>query len=1273
MKQIIRFCLVVILLVSFVPVQALAASSGDGGIDNYDVNLLDNGAFDATPQQPGSVEAWETWSSEDESEVADSPHGTDNTVLKIDTDDIPVKWGVSEVHQWFDDVLPGQQFKLTADAFIESSENSLVLMRIDFFDETLDKSVPNLEEAYITHFYKDLSRAKDGFLNFEITGTVPKGTRYVKVEFDIKAVEANAKGTAYFDNARLVYQWAPTHLRTTNRTETSITMEWDKPFYGDGYVYEVYQLTGTSEVKLAETENTSFTWTDANPPTSPVEAVKAYSFYVKAKLDTGSTSWPSNVLRAATQKPANTVTIMPLGDSLTEGYTEGMPSPGGYRGTLWELLQSKHSNALYVGSLKENPSSVANFDPDHEGHGGFRASAIAELVDSQITAYAPDYVLLMSGTNDMWDSDNEAAFYMRVTLENIAESLPDTYVIVSSIPDIYLNDPALRARIVQYNNQLEAIAGELKAAGKKIGFVDINAMLKESHFSYPSSDYFHPDESGYNVMAEVWYDALDAVIVTGDISGRFPTAPALNDPVLTADNTAVQLSWQEAYDNIGVDRYKVYVNDVEKTSVTGSTYGVVSNLAPSTDYYFSVAAVDKAGNETVSNKVTIRTPEAPDLSPPTAPSELNATGVSYNSVTLSWVPGTDDVGIREYRIRYGDSAVSVTDIVYGSDRLNYEVTGLSPETRYDFDVRAIDHSDNESEATAPLSVETTAAPPSDLRVVAKTTTSVTLSWNAATDKDGIAGYRIYKDDLPVETTDQTSYAFEGLTPGMTYRFQVTAIDTNQMETLKSAAMDVRMELQAPGGLVMTANTERTIDVKWSKVGGASGYEVYINGNRAATTTETTYHAEGLNPGTKYSFAVQSLFGEGLKSELSAAVEFRTEDIPPPPGGFGGIVGVVPPADTEPKYETTDQGIKLTYAPRKDEALKSLNGSDTRLAVIVPSGKPFDWLELELDGEVLKLAADKKKPVVIRMGSLELELTPGWLNVAEKDKVTFKIVKKSLDQDKASSDQSLKPLSDSYDATAHRNGEKVTDFNKPVRLSISTKVKPDSGVAGIYLWDNAQETWTYLEGTVDDGGRVTLELSHFSEYAVFAAAKTFVDITNHWARKEIESLAAKQIVNGATSDRFNPSGEVTRAEFAAMLARAFHLKSSNERPPFDDLKEGSWYYDSIAAAYEAGWIQGVGGGRFAPSTRITREEMAVMIWKSYAYAKGGNAGQEASIGKPKFRDSAKISKWAVEAVELATAQGLIQGISGSFKPDLYADRAQAAVMISRLLDRTEDKQ
>lgn len=198
-------------------------------------------------------------------------------------------------------------------------------------------------------------------------------------------------------------------------------------------------------------------------------------------------------------------------------------------------------------------------------------------------------------------------------------------------------------------------------------------------------------------------------------------------------------------------------------------------------------------------------------------------------------------------------------------------------------------------------------------------------------------------------------------------------------------------------------------------------------------------------------------------------------------------------------------------------------------------------------------------------------------------------------------------------------------------------------------------------------QVMLELAHFSEYAVFTGMKTFADISSHWARKDIESLAAKQIVFGLTNDQFGPSSEVKRSEFAVMLARAFKVKAVDGKLPFDDVAEQAWYHDGIKAAYQAGWIQGVSEAHFDPNARITREQMAVMIMKAYKYAKKNSLTQEELTKElPPFKDVSNISDWAIPFVREAYAKEIINGMDGSFNPNQYADRAQAAAMINNRL-------
>jgi lysophospholipase L1-like esterase len=178
--------------------------------------------------------------------------------------------------------------------------------------------------------------------------------------------------------------------------------------------------------------------------------------------------------------------------------------------------------------------------------------------------------------------------------------------------------------------------------------------------------------------------------------------------------------------------------------------------------------------------------------------------------------------------------------------------------------------------------------------------------------------------------------------------------------------------------------------------------------------------------------------------------------------------------------------------------------------------------------------------------------------------------------------------------------------------------------------------------------------------------TFADVNGHWAQPEIEFLAAKGVVHGVTDGRFNPSGAVKRSEFAVMLVRAFGLEATAGTLPFGDVPEQAWYYTDIQAAYQAGWVHGVRADRFAPDARITREQMVVMIVKAYLHAMGGSIDEEFPSEGLTFNDADDISGWAIDYIRFASAWDLVQGMDRSFKPAMHADRAQAAVMISRLL-------
>lgn len=178
--------------------------------------------------------------------------------------------------------------------------------------------------------------------------------------------------------------------------------------------------------------------------------------------------------------------------------------------------------------------------------------------------------------------------------------------------------------------------------------------------------------------------------------------------------------------------------------------------------------------------------------------------------------------------------------------------------------------------------------------------------------------------------------------------------------------------------------------------------------------------------------------------------------------------------------------------------------------------------------------------------------------------------------------------------------------------------------------------------------------------------TFVDLDDvPWAKKAIENLAEKGIVVGFGNNEFRPKDKLTRAQFAAILVRAFNIETTTGHSKFDDVKESHWYYEAVMNLANLKIVSGDGTGNFNPNGNITREQMIKLLievinikYPEYLNTKGNLNG---------FKDSSTISDWAVEYMEKAVGLGLINGFEDStIRPKEEATRAQAAVIIDRIL-------
>jgi hypothetical protein len=209
---------------------------------------------------------------------------------------------------------------------------------------------------------------------------------------------------------------------------------------------------------------------------------------------------------------------------------------------------------------------------------------------------------------------------------------------------------------------------------------------------------------------------------------------------------------------------------------------------------------------------------------------------------------------------------------------------------------------------------------------------------------------------------------------------------------------------------------------------------------------------------------------------------------------------------------------------------------------------------------------------------------------------------------------------------------------------------------------AYATNTY--GTADGAVMSFATTSSQTTTPTTPTTSVFSDVpTTFWGYYAISSLSSKGIVSGYPDGTFEPNADITRAEFAAMLAKALGLSTTGTTGTFTDVTADDWCYGAVNAAASAGLVSGMGNNLFAPNALITREEMAVMVAK----ALGTNAPAITGTELNAFSDSSTVDSWAVTSMEEAVKAGIVSGMTANtLAPLADATRAQAAVMIYEML-------
>ena len=179
-------------------------------------------------------------------------------------------------------------------------------------------------------------------------------------------------------------------------------------------------------------------------------------------------------------------------------------------------------------------------------------------------------------------------------------------------------------------------------------------------------------------------------------------------------------------------------------------------------------------------------------------------------------------------------------------------------------------------------------------------------------------------------------------------------------------------------------------------------------------------------------------------------------------------------------------------------------------------------------------------------------------------------------------------------------------------------------------------------------------------------KGFRDLGNHaWAEDAINALAEEGIIKGTSDVTFAPQNNITRADYAILLVRAFELESENAEN-FADVSASDYFAKELAVARNTGIVGGIGDNKYAPRNTITRQDMMVILYRALVKM-GIELKPIEGFDVTSFADYNDVADYARDAVKALVEVGLVNGKGDKLAGSDFTTRAEVAVLLKRVLD------
>lgn len=636
----------------------------------------------------------------------------------------------------------------------------------------------------------------------------------------------------------------------------------------------------------------------------------------------------------------------------------------------------------------------------------------------------------------------------------------------------------------------------------------------------------------------------------------------------------------------------------------------------------------------------------------------------YTGITIGKIPTLEisggEMNITNWRITSAAANAGAKPVVSGgyfttnpSDYVaSGYVAGTSDVSGYSYKVVAKTDTGNVEvkPAVAKPEVKVDKIPQADKEKVAAAAATVSAPTLGAAAGD------IVKDIDEAKATDLVNSATEVTGDKKLYvqsslKVEPTAYDAAN----KTLALEITPQYRVVASTATTAN-EIKLDGNTKNAQVVQDYQT-MNITKATVVTMELPAGFAVDNGAKLSIqhtkngTVEYYTGTVTKKDDKFYLTFTTN-------GFSPFVISVPAASIgENVYPTLQAAVENV---KKNETIKLAKDVDEAIVVTVAKSINF-----KVDANKKKF--DAKKNIVAG--------TNTTVKVGETSPYTYEFTYTKPSSSSSGGSSSGKTTYKVTTSAVNNGGVNASPSNAEKGATITLTLSPDKGykLDKLTVTDGSGKSVSTVKKS-DTVYTFTMPASAVTVGVSYAKADetpsktTFNDVSaNDWFASAVDYVTGKGMMNGTAANTFSPKANTTRGMVVTVLYR-LENQPSTSAASFTDVASGAYYANAVAWANANGIVSGYGSGKFGPNDKVTREQLAAILYRYAQYKKYDVSGANSLDG---YTDVQSVSSYAVPALQWANAAGVVTGKSGSkLDPKGNATRAEVAAMLMRFCENVK---